>query len=144
MADTVINYREVATFLKNTVLRNLSSFAESLSIPVIGDAYSFARPNSAAKAINLKISFLQDQINDVIATLSTLAAIDEIEADKLNVPPIFKAIMDREEKKVAFYVELFSKFNDEKQSLQTEQQQEPKQPVKKTSKKSTNGSKNKR
>jgi hypothetical protein len=142
MEDTDVNkYRKAAAFLKNTVLENLRNYAETLSVPVIGDAYNFPRPTAAARIINLKISLLKGQINDGIATLNTFAAIKEIETNGLQVSPLLKGLMEREKEKAQFYLNFFDKFNILKITAEYDQKQEGDQPVKKKAKKQVTGSK---
>jgi len=142
MEDLAVNkYRKAAAFLRNTVLENLRNYAETLTVPIIGDAYSFPRPSVGARTISQKISLLQDQINDGIATLNTLAVIEEIEADGLKVPPFLKDLMEEEKSKVEFYLGFFKKFSDVKRPEEYDQKQEADQPIKNKNKKQATGSK---
>ncbi|MCW3111055.1 MAG: hypothetical protein JWQ09_5561 [Segetibacter sp.] len=103
----VKKYREAAEFLSTTVLELLEIYAETLAAPVIGGAYYFSRPTSAARTISRKIKAMEDQVRDGIETLNTLVAIKEIEKKDTQMPPFIEELML---KQANFYINFFEKY----------------------------------
>src|SRR6266542_6890399 len=124
MQDLNINieeYRETAEFLRDIVLDKLGSFSEALSVPIIGDMYNFPNLDPTGKTINLQINLLQEQVNEAISTLETLAVLKEMEEAKkegLEVSPFLKDLMEflkdlmqSQESEVKFFLDFAKKYN---------------------------------